>query len=461
MFLKPKYFKKGFFNSIYKKIKNNIENKGIVIFNIKNAINELKQMHKNTIRNKVKNFNFTFDDMPFPNTNTLYIHLFNNKYYNDSIYINKKVEIERELLFLLAGNLGVKTINYDIDIIETTINKMNAGVNIKTDINVNFNKIIENKKGISGTEEYLNCGAPIYLNSNNLQEVNKHIEEKMGIINSNIFNYKFYKSNLKLEAFVHKRFEFKMLKLEYTIDTEDISDISFAVKSCFMDYGLNVSFDKSVSYVQRITYKLDFFTDLELKKEFGKIKRDHLDKFYSIRELYELMNDPDKSVHLIIEYVMEMAENYKYKLSNDETIYNFNKLLLEYIKNNPPGTFEGLCHQFQSTSQIKNWLNANFLEDNMELITNDKTTDKIITNNKTILTKPKDTNNLSIKPISLDNNNSIKYIELDNITIENTITPLSITPDTLSITAIHERMNIINPDEYINVIDYKEKDVSD
>ena len=62
---------------------------------------------------------------------------------------------------------------------------------------------------------------------------------------SNVFNYDSYKHNMKLESFVYKRFEFKMLKLEYTIDTEDISDISFFVKSCFNMFGINISFNKS------------------------------------------------------------------------------------------------------------------------------------------------------------------------------------------------------------------------
>ena len=72
----------------------------------------LKRRHKNTI--KFKKTLLSFDDYPFPITNKLYIHLFNNQYYNENIYNKKKIDIEREMLFLLAGKLGVKTINYEI-----------------------------------------------------------------------------------------------------------------------------------------------------------------------------------------------------------------------------------------------------------------------------------------------------------------------------------------------------------
>jgi len=189
---------------------------------------------------------------------------------------------------------------------------------------------------------------------------------------SNIFNYNFYKHNPKLESFVYKRYEFKMQKLDYTIETEDISDISFAVRMCFINYGLEISFDKNTSYSQNIHYTLEFFTDTELKKEFGKMRRDYMDKFYSIRELYELMDNKDKSVHLITEYVMKLAKNYKYKY-NDE-IHNFSKHIDEFIRNNNDGEFESICHEFHSTSQIKNWLNKKFLIDEMEII-NDNCSD--------------------------------------------------------------------------------------
>jgi hypothetical protein len=363
MFLEDKYFIKHIFKSVYNKITKRLKNKGIVLFHIDTVIEKLKRAQKNNISN------LTFDESPFPNTNTLYIHLFNNQYFSEKLYNKKKVETEREMLFLLAGKLGVKQIYYEIEVIETTISKVNTNLKIKGINNgFTFNKHINKTQGTKGKEEYLNRGAPVYLKSESLQKVEENIEERMGMMKSNIFNYNFYKNNPKLESFVYKRYEFKIQKLEYNLETDDLSDISFAVNSCFMEYGIDLSYDKSTSYNENIHYTIEFYNDIELYKEFGKNKRNQMDEFYSIRELYELMDNKDKSVHLITEYVMKLAKNYKYKY-NDE-IHNFSKHIDDFIKNNEDGAFESICHEFHSTSQIKNWLNKKFLINEMEIITN-------------------------------------------------------------------------------------------
>jgi hypothetical protein len=360
MFLNPIYFKKNLFQSIYNKIKRKLENKGIVLFNIDNATYEIINYNERQ--------SLTFDDSLFPNANTLYIHLFGNQYYSDYLYNKKKIEIEREMLFLLAGKLGVKTINYETEIVETSISKANINMKMKgASFSTNFNKTIKVNKGSKGMEEYINRGAAVYLKYNNIEEVEKNIEYKM---DSNIFNYNFYKNSPKLQSFVYKRFEFKMQKLDYTIETEDISDLSFAIKTFFTSYGIDISFVNNINCYENVHYTLEFFTDDELKKEFGKKMRYYKDKFYTIREYYDLIEDKDKAVHFITEYVMEYANNYHYILKDveDDKIHNFSKHIQNFIKEEEPGKFEGICHSFQSTSQIRNWINKEFLNDNMEII---------------------------------------------------------------------------------------------
>ncbi len=382
MFLNSTYFKKRIFKSIYKKIIKKLENKGIVVFNISSAVEELKRRHKNTIKYKSKLV--TFDDSYFPNVNTLYINLFAGQYYNDNIYNKKKVEKEREMLFLLAGKLGVKSIRYETEVVETTITKTNSSIKAKAGVSANFSKSVQKTIGTRGEEYYINRGAPVYLKYDNLQEVEKNIQEKM---NSNIFDFKFYKNSPKLENFVYKRYEFKMERLAYNIETEDISDISFAVKAYFIDYGLDISFDKNISYNENVHYTLEFFSDDELKKEFGKKKRDYIDKFYSIREYYDLIEDKDKAVHLITEYVMDYAKNYHYIIKDQPElkIHNFLKHIQNFIKYSVPGCFEGLCHSFQSTSQIKNWIDKEFLNDNMEIINEINENKKEIKDNVSVI----------------------------------------------------------------------------
>jgi hypothetical protein len=452
MFLNPIYFKKTFFKSVYNKIKRKLENKGITLFNIDEANYE--------IQNKIKNITpkITFDDLLFPNTNTLYIHLFGNKYYSDKMYNKKKIEIEREMLILLAGKLGVKKINFDTEIIETTITKLSANIKIKgKGPSASFTKSINKSTGSSGEEEYLNRGAPVYLKFTNLQEVEKNIEDKM---DSTIFNYNFYKNTPKLESFVYKRFEFKMQKLEYTIETEDVSDLSFAVKAYFMDYGIDISFDKNISYYENIHYKLEFFTDDELKREFGKKIRNYKDKFYTIREYYDLLENKDKAVHFITEYVMEYADKYNYKLIDnlDNNSHNFSKHIQNFIKENESGKFETVCHDFQSTSQIRNWINKEFFNDNMEIINEMDITDN---NNNDVIKEDKIENKFNkydkmsiILPFEKKENNIIDLQhQLEYLVINNNSSDLSNEP---SITYNNENDTTEN-DELVRINSLKLK----
>lgn len=364
IFLPPKYFKKSIFRSIYNKVKKSIQNKGVSVFNIEDSIDYIKT----NLDCKVK-----FDDKPYPDSNQLYIHLYNSQYYSDNIYNKKKIETEREMLLLLAGKLGVKEINYNTEIIETTLSKLEVGATIKSINNsLNFNKTIERKQGTKGKEIYENRGAPVYLKCN-LNEIEENIKNRMGKMESNVFSYEFYKQSPKLESFVYKRCEFKMKQLEYTIESDDITDISFAVKSCFMEWGINFSYNKNTVFNEKITYTLEFFTDEELNLAFNKIKfekdREKFDPFYSIRETYEAHDDKNTAVHIICEYVMNEASKLHYQSIDSNGVHqvnDFSKLLRKYMREN--NTFEDICHNFRSTSQIRNWMVFNLLSDENEII---------------------------------------------------------------------------------------------
>ena len=412
MFLLPKYFEKSWFESYYNKVKKSLQHKGICVYNIDNSISYIKTNG---------NLNLSFDEKPYPDSNQLYIHLFNGQYYSDNIYNKKKIEKEREMLFLLAGKLGVKRIEYSTEVSETTITKIQSSVNVKSIENsVNFTKLIKKSQGLSGCEIYENRGAPVYLKFDTLEEVDENIKNRMGTMKSNIFSYDFYKHNGKLESFVYKRFEFKMSKLEYSIESDDISDISFVVKSCFMDWGLNFGWDRNTVFTEKINYVLEFFSDDELNNGFNKINfeknREKFDPFYIIRETYEAHNDPDTAVHIICEYVMKEATRcyYKEKINGMETIKYFSKLLRTYIrdKKDTDENFEKICHDFRSTSQIRNWMNATLLySDDCEIFYPDMDTVPINNNEENINNKysPKMVQRLMYSPqvkTNINNNNS-------------------------------------------------------
>ncbi len=363
IFLHNRYFKKSPLKSIYNKIKKKLENKGISVFNIKTAIPELQ---------KNKNNKLSFDDTPFPNSNMLYINLFNGHYYNDSIYNKKKLDIEREMLILLAATLGVKDIRYETNITEITITKLSANATIKGLKNgINYEKKINTKDKITGSESYLNRGAPVYLKSKTISNVEESIRSNLDSIKS-VFNYNFYKSNSKLESFVFKRYEFKMLKLDYEIETEDISDISFLVKSLFIDYGINISFENTTSYNQRIKYVLEFFSDKELKTEYFNAKRPDIDEFYSIREQYDCSIDKENAISYITEYVMQLAKKCYYTIIGGcGRKYDYSAKLNQFIKLNDYSTFQLICSDFRSTLQIKNWIYKFLSEPGFEIVSDD------------------------------------------------------------------------------------------
>ena len=355
MFLPERYFKPTFFESIYKKIRKNLENTGISLFSINKIIPLIK----------TKDICFLFDDEPFPVNNQLYIHMYKNIYYSDTLYNKKCIEKEREMLFLLAGKLGVKQITYDIDICKTSLCQIKNNINAHNiETGISYNKNVENTQGTSGKEIYENRGAPVYLISKNIIELNKNIKEKMDNMESKVFSYDFYKFNPKLESFVYKRFEFKMSKLEYTIESDDISEISLAVKAYFMEYGLNISYDKNLSISEKFTYILEFYTDTELSEIYEKRKYDYersiKDPFYSIRKSYENWTDKKMAVNEIFEYMLKLVKQcYAQSIINDKNMfiyYNMENLFKYLLQSKPTNFFEEACHEFTHTTQIKLWI---------------------------------------------------------------------------------------------------------
>ena len=372
IFLNDNFFKKSWFKSYYNRIITNLENKGIKIVS-KSSIYEYQSSNPSI---KVR-----FDDNMYPITHCLYIHLFNGNYYNDTIYVKKKIDIEREMLILLAGKLGVKDLKYSSIVTETIFHNISASITAKGIKNmVKYTRDNVVKEGVSGCETYLNRGAPVYIYSRDLKEIDTNIKTTLGTMNSNIFSYEFYKQNPKLESFVYKRFEFKMLHLEYTIEVEDISEKSFAIKSCFMDYGLGLSIDKNTSYNETINYKFDFFTDQDLRIQLLANQRLDADQFIVIREAYNASDNKDLAVEYICEYVKIQATNYEYSSDDESYTANCHDALSTWINYTSHDEFVKICHTFVSTVQIKSWIYNNLIKNNTSNILMHSTKD--IINNK-------------------------------------------------------------------------------
>jgi len=333
--------------SYYSKIIKNLRNKGIKVINIIKIVKYQENTQDSAL---------LFDDKKYPDPNILYIHLFNGLYYNDAVFNKRKIEKERDMLLLLAGKLGVSSIRFSTQITETTLVNIGASASVKGFENsIKYTKNSKSYQGNSGIEKYANSGSAIYITSSDLNEFDDNIKRTLSILKSNIFNYEYYKKNSKLELFVYKRFEYKMSSLEYTIEVDDISDKSFAIKSCFMDYGLGMNIDKSTSYTEKISYTFNFYNDKEIRIQYYEnIKRKN-DKFLTIREIYDFYTNKDIAVHFICDYVKKIARDTIYADLNTGEHNNYYNRLMDMIRMSP-GDFYSICHLFTNTEQIREWI---------------------------------------------------------------------------------------------------------
>ena len=340
-------------------------------FNNSSLPDKLKNMGILVISNlNIKDFitchsNYLYNDIGFPNLNTLYIHLFNGIYYSDNLFSIKKLEKEREIIFLLSGKLGVSEIKYKIETSTITIKSLELSTNMQNiDFNTKFEKSISNSTDKSYIEKYSNRGAPIYTTSITLKQVEDNIRQQFKILNPSVFSYNFYLSNDNLRTFVFKRFNFKMKSLNYSNETEDIFDKCIEVKLLLINFGIGLKFKSYIYNMQKITYDMFFFEDKELRIELDRIIQLNEDPFYQVREIYNDMENKNLAVNLIKQYVREYANNCKYYIKEQDTEFTFNEKMNKWIDNNQE-EFIKLCHSFISSYQIETWIMSNLkLSDN-------------------------------------------------------------------------------------------------
>ena len=402
IFLAPRFFKKSrILKSIYERIHKKLKNKGIYTVNVSSVIEEIynrkllkdikqstplqKQdsiinLNSNSDNNEFKSGNeiklcelseLQFDEMDYPSENVLYVHLFNGMYYNDKIYPNKKITLEREMLFLLAGNLGVRKITYDITTKENIISRNKASIKLKGVKNqIAYTKNTGNTTITKGQETYINNGASLYCSCSTIDELNYELERT---IHTSIFSYDFYKTNPKLETFVYKRLLNKINLLMYTSETEDLLDFSFMVQSCFADFGIQMSFEQTITTTDCITYTLEFYDDRELQNVYFTMNYTDgtKDSFYMIKQYYDsdISDGKETGINHIKKYIYELANKYHYK---SKGAYRARESLLvrlnDYIRKRGDRIFKNKCREFGCTMDIKTWMYNNLIDSKIEEI---------------------------------------------------------------------------------------------
>jgi len=335
-----------------------LENSGITVINI-NDIQNLEAQNNNTNV-------LIFDNDHAPKINVLYIKLIEGEYYSAELYSKTKLEKERQMLFLLAGKLGVHTINYKTEIVETTISNINASISVNNvGLSTSYNKTTSKQNGVEGNEVYSNRGAPVYSISNQIGQIEKTIESKFKYLSrkSSNFSWEVYKNSPNLQSFVYKRFVFKMIELEYISKTDDIIDKSFEIKTILLNYGIGIKLDSYTSITDNITYKITFFNDDELNDKLTELARLTQDKFVTIRKFYDSEKcKNENSIDIVVYHIATYVRNFAKKLlmPNGD---NYSDRLEKWINNNKDGVFEGDCHNFISSSQISTWLKRTLKED--------------------------------------------------------------------------------------------------
>lgn len=342
--------------------------------------------YRDEIRELISLKNKTFDDDIYPKLNTLYIHLTGGDYYSDNLYSKKKTEREREILFLLAAKLGASNIEYETDIIENEVTKVNGNIKGNNiDVNTTYSRKINRHKGKKGKESYINRGAPVYILSKNVYQVEDNIKQQLSKLNSRIFSFDFYDNNNRLKSFVYKRFNFKMNHIEYTSEVDNDIDICFDVKTTLLSYGIGISFEKQIIETEKVSYSLDFYEDKELRLKLNYITNLVKDHFVIIRELYNEDDNKETAVYYITEYVRKFSSKCKmaYRNSSNEIIRDdCYKKLNKWINENGSEKFAEACHKFTSSYQIKIWFKENLMNKDEQIIEDEYNNHDILKNKK-------------------------------------------------------------------------------
>jgi hypothetical protein len=162
-----------------------------------------------------------------------------------------------------------------------------------------------------------------------------------------------------------------MIELEYISKTDDIIDKSFEINTILLNFGIGIKLDSFTSIIDNITYKIVFFNDDELNDKLTDLARLSQDGFSTIRKYYDsekTKNESNKDI--VVYHIATYVRNFAKTLFISDGV-NYSDRLEKWITNNENGVFEGICHNFISSSQISTWLKRTLKEEE-DPIDNDK-----------------------------------------------------------------------------------------
>ena len=233
IFLKHSYFKKSCFTPFKNKLVSKLENRGVTVKPFfdssyrgmyQKRLNKCscfcrRRFYRGMLMDNfsMRNPKIRWDDNETPEANVLYIWLTNGRYYSDKIYSEKKTELEREVLLIIAGLLGAKTVDWQIKLHTNDILLVNE--NAKGGVveqEVNYETKNEKSKDTSITEQYDNTGAELIIKAPEWIDFKNQLDTKLKIIDKYTKKgiYQYFINNSNLLMFTYKR---SRLKLKNTI----------------------------------------------------------------------------------------------------------------------------------------------------------------------------------------------------------------------------------------------------
>ena len=308
--------------------------------------------------------NYLYNDSSYPEVNILYIWLTDNKYYSDDIFSQKKTELERELLLLLTGILGGKTISCNSYIKNDESYTVNQNLKIGfIDESIQYENINSNSKSIQKDEIYSNTGSPILLESENWDHLKENIKEYFNKIDENtIISYNYFKNNSDLLLFTFKRFKLRLNRYNYKIGEDKTCEKSIQVRTILNDFGLTTDVTSKQSYSKTHHYSIEFYSFSELKdkkniinyeNEKSQARKD--DIFVDLRCKYLL--DKEKMKMVDPNWGGDETPIYNQVLTYSQEIGCYDELK-KFINHNK-GTLEGSCHWFKSVHEVNKWIEGN------------------------------------------------------------------------------------------------------
>lgn len=343
------------------------------------------KLYKNLIRcginirpyyDKNQKFNDWYNDNPYPDINTIYIRLTKNKYYSDTIYPQKKAELEREILLILTGLLGGHKITCTSSISQNELYSIKQSLKLNgVDESIQFKTLDNINNNIKREEIYENSGADILIESKNrdlktgwVYMLERLLEVFNTIEKTSIISYNYFIQNPDLYTFVFKRYLLNLKKYVYKIEEDRTLEKSIQARIILNKYGLGSELDSKYTTSKTHEYIIEFH-DLDELEDYTDIHKMEV-KYRTDRE-----NDVFARLRREYEFNNKIMKKYWPKWGGDEK-----PIYLQFVKYcKEVGAYDKLmewhkegksiskpCHWFKSKIDVDIWLNDN-LGMNIEL----------------------------------------------------------------------------------------------